>query len=160
MKLTEQQKERYITACKSAICRCLIPNVTKITMNLNNVKKPTLKVFTRGAGNEDDFHLEVVLTDANSMHLYFKTVKFLYGETILGIALEPSAQFCAHISRIIDLIISHEYKDQQDLGYEFGVIPGYLELAINNKNWHSLENLDDLRFAPMDLERVLNEDDK
>lgn len=160
MKLTEKQKDRYITACKSAICRCLIPNVTKITMNLNNVKKPTLKVFTRGASNEDDFHLEVVLTDASSMCRYFKQVKFLYGETILGIALEPSTQFCDHISRIIALIISHEYKDHQDLGYEFGVIPGYLELTINNKNWHALDNLDDPRFAPMDLERVLNEDGK
>ena len=56
MKLTEQQKERYIEACKSAICRCLIPNVTKITLNLNNVKRPTLKVFTRGADDKDEFH--------------------------------------------------------------------------------------------------------
>ena len=38
MKLTEKQKQRYITACTSAICRCLIPNVIEIVLNLNNIK--------------------------------------------------------------------------------------------------------------------------
>ena len=55
MKLTEKQKERYITACTSAICRCLIPNVTKIILNLSDIKQPTLKVFTRGLVMEMNF---------------------------------------------------------------------------------------------------------
>lgn len=160
MKLTEEQKERYIEACKSAICRCLIPNVTKITLNLNNVKRPTLKVFTRGADNKDEFHLEVVLTDANSMQLYFKQVRFLYGETILGIALEPSVEFKEHISHILDLLIANEYLDHRDLSYKFGIIPGHMDLTIDSTNWHSLDNLEDLRFAPIDLDHVLNEDGK
>lgn len=160
MKLTEQRKKRYITACMNAICRCLIPNVTKITLNLNNVKRPTLKVFTRGTDNTDETHLDVVLTDANSMMAYFKQVKFLYGETILGIALEPSSQFCVHISRVIDLILPNDYLDYRDFSYEFGVVPGFMELTINNKNWHTLDNLDDLRFAPIDLDRILNKDGK
>lgn len=160
MKLTEQQKERYIEACKSAICRCLIPNVTKITLNLNNVKRPTLKVFTRGADDKDEFHLEVVLTDANSMRLYFKKVKFLYGEAIVGISLRTSKYFGEHIRLAAKLILSGEHTDCQELVYDFSTVPDYMGLTIDSKNWHTLGNSDDLRFEPMDLERVLNEDDK
>lgn len=160
MKLTEQQRQRYITACKSAICRCLIPNVTKITLNMNDIKQPTLKVFTRGTDNKDEFCLNVVLTDATSMCKYFEKVKSLYGENILGIALEPSDQFCLHISLVIDLLLVNEYMDYEDLSYEFGAIPGYAELMINNKTWHTLDNLDDPRFVPMDMEYILHGDDK
>ena len=160
MKLTEQQKERYIAACTSAICRCLIPNVTKITMNLNNVKKPTLKVFTRGAGNEGDFHLTVILTDVDSMSKYFKKVKFLYGEAIVGISLRTSKYFGEHIRLAAKLILSGEYTDCQELVYDFSTVPDYMGLTIDSKNRHTLGNSDDLRFEPMDLERVLNEDDK
>lgn len=160
MKLTEQQKERYIAACTSAICRCLIPNVTKVVLNLSDVKQPTLKVYTRGAGNGDEYHLDVVLTDANSMNLYFKQVKFLYGEAIVGIALRPSEHFGTHIRLASKLILSGAHTDCQDLVYDFTTIPDYMGLTIDSKNWHTLDNLKDLRFAPMDLERVLNEDDK
>lgn len=160
MKLTEEQKERYIAACTSAICRCLIPNVTKIVLNLSDVKQPTLKVFTRGAGNGDEFHLDVVLTDANSMSVYFKQVKFLYGEAIVGISLRTSKYFGDHIRLAANLILSGEHTDCQELVYDFSTVPDYMGLTIDSKNWHTLGNSDDLRFEPMDLERVLNEDDK
>lgn len=160
MKLTEQQKERYIAACTSAICRCLIPNVIEIVLNLNNIKKPTLKVFTRGAGNEDNFHLTVILTDADSMSNYFKKVKFLYGEAIVGISLRTSKYFGEHIRLAANLILSGEHTDCQELVYDFSTVPDYMGLTIDSKNWHTLGNSDDLRFEPMDLERVLNEDDK
>lgn len=160
MKLTEQQKERYITACTSAICRCLIPNVTKVSVNLKDIERPILYVYTRGANSEDEFHLEVVLTDANSMRLYFKQVKFLYGETIIGIALEPSIQCRNHISRTIDFALSGSDEKYKEFFYKFGVIPEYPDLTIDSTNWHSLDNLKDLRFAPMNLDRILNEDGK
>lgn len=160
MKLTEKQKERYIAACTSAICRCLIPNVTKIVLNLSDIKQPTLKVFTRGAGNGYDFHLDVVLTDANSIHLYFKQVKFLYGETIVGISLRTSKHFGEHIRLASQLILSGEHIDCQELVYDFTTIPDYMGLTIDSTNWHTLGDLKDLRFTPMDLERVLNEDGK
>lgn len=160
MKLTEQQKERYIAACTSAICRCLIPNVTKIVLNLSDIKQPTLKVFTRGANSEDEFHLDVVLTEANSMCLYFKQVKFLYGEAIVGIALRTSEYFSEHINLAAKLILSGVHTDCQELVYDFTTIPDYMGLIIDSANWHTLDNLKDLRFAPIDLGRVLNEDDK
>ncbi len=160
MKLTEQQKERYITACTSAICRCLIPNVTKIILNLSDTKQPTLKVFTRRAGNGEDFHLTVILTDADSMSNYFKKVKFLYGETIVGISLRTSKYFGEHIRLAAKLILSGEYTDCQELVYDFSTVPDYMGLTIDSKNWHTLDNLDDLRFTPIDLECVLNEDAK
>lgn len=160
MKLTEQQKERYIAACTSAICRCLIPNVTKIILNLSDIKQPTLKVFTRGANGDDDFHLDVVLTDANSMHLYFKQVKFLYGETIIGISLKTSVHFDEHIRLAANFILLGEYVDYQELVYDFTTIPDYMGLTIDSTNWHTLDNSEDLRFTPIDLDRVLNEDDK
>ena len=158
MKLTEKQKERYRAACKDAICRCLIPNVTKITLILNNLKRPTLRVFTRPASGEGDFHIDVVLTDTNSMRLYFKKVKFLYGEAIIGISLETSIHFDAHVSRIIDLLLEHDDGKYRDFSYEFSAMPGHMELTIDSKNWHSLDNSDDLRFAPIDLDHILNED--
>ena len=160
MKLTEEQKERYIAVCTSAICRCLIPNVTKIILNLSDVKQPTLKVFTRGAGNGDEFHLDVVMTDADSMSNYFKKVKFLYGEAIVGISLRTSKYFGEHIRLAAKLILSGEHTDCQELVYDFSAVPDYMGLTIDSKNWHTLGNSDDLRFEPMDLERVLNEDDK
>lgn len=158
MKLTEEQKERYIAACTSAICRCLIPNVTKIVLNLSDIKQPTLKVFTRGAGNGDEFHLDVVLTDANSMSVYFKQVKFLYGETIVGISLRTSKHFATHIHLSANLILSDVQTDCQELVYDFSTIPDYMGLTIDSTNWHTLGDLKDLRFAPMNLDRVLNED--
>lgn len=160
MKLTEKQKERYIAACTSAICRCLIPNVTKMVLNLSDVKQPTLKVFTRGAGNEKDFHLTVILTDADSMSNYFKKVKFLYGEAIVGLSLRTSKYFGEHIRLAAKLILSGEHTDCQELVYDFSTVPDYMGLTIDSKNWHTLDNLDDLRFTPIDLECVLNEDDK
>ena len=138
----------------------MIPNVTKIVLNLSDVKQPTLKVFTRGAGNGDEFHLDVVLTDADSMSKYFKKVKFLYGEAIVGISLRTSKYFGEHIRLAAKLILSGEHTDCQELVYDFSTVPDYMGLTIDSKNWHSLDNLDDLRFAPIDLERVLNEDDK
>ena len=35
----------------------------------------------------------------------------------------------------------------------------YKELTIDNSNWHTLKNVDDLRFEPMYLERVLDNGD-
>lgn len=158
MKLTEQQKERYIDACTSAICRCLIPNVTKVSLSLKDIEHPTLSVYTRGANNEDDFHLDVVLTDTNSMHLYFKQVQFLYGEAILGIALQPSIHCCNHIRRAIYFVLSGINKDYDGICYDFSAIPGYNGLTIDTTNWYTFDNVEDLRFAPMDLDRILHED--
>lgn len=160
MKLTEQQKERYIAACTSAICRCLIPNVTKVVLNLSDVKQPTLKVFTRGVVNGDEFHLDVILTNANSMMEYFKQVKFLYGETILGISLKTSVHFGEHIRLAANIILTGTHTDCQELVYDFTTIPDYMGLTIDSTNWHTLDNSEDLRFTPMDLDRVLNEDGK
>lgn len=160
MKLTEEQKERYIAACTSAICRCLIPNVTKVVLNISDVKQPILKIYTRGAGNGDEYHLDVVLTDANSMNLYFKQVKFLYGEAIVGIALKTSEHFGEHIRLAMSLILSGIHTDCQDLAYDFTTIPEDMGLTIDSENWHTFGNSKDLRFAPIDLERVLNRDDK
>lgn len=156
MKLTEQQKERYIEACKSAICRCLIPNITKFTVNLKDVKRPILSVYTRDANNGDDFHLDVVLTDFNSMRLYFKQVKFLYGETILGIDLKVSAHCYNFIDRTLAFILS-DVTRHNGFFYTFGVVQDSHDLMIDSTTWHSLDNLKDPRFEPMNLHYILNE---
>lgn len=94
------------------------------------------------------------------MQSYFKQVQFLYGETILGIALKPSIHCCNHIKRAIAFVLSGVNKDYDGICYDFSAIPGYDGLTIDTTNWHTLDNVEDLRFAPMDLERILDEDGK
>ena len=159
MKLTDKQKEKYQRACRSTICRLLIPNVIKIGVDLNDLERPELSVFTRPVTGPDEYCFKISMTDRKSILKYFKKVEFMYGIGTVGLSLETSVHFKNHIDRTIQYVMNNSIVDDRRFIYIFGAIPDYKELTIDNTNWHSLENTDDLRFTPMDLDRVLDKEE-
>lgn len=159
MKLTNNQKDVYQVLCTSAICRCLIPNVTRIMLDLNDLERPKLTVFTRAIAGTEEHSIDLILTKKTSIVKYFKEVERLYGSAIVGISLETSSYFKSHMARLISWLLRTTAIDDLKFIYHFSTMADYKELTIDNSNWHTLKNVDDLRFEPMYLDRVIDNGD-
>ena len=63
------------------------------------------------------------------------------------------------MARLISWLLRTTDIDDLKFIYHFSTMADYKELTIDNSNWHTLKNVDDLRFEPMYLERVLDNGD-